>query len=237
VRPWTISDQSIEGLRSVGFTDLEIFHAILGCAHFNYLNRMADGLGIRLEYASALRAPDLSPERAIDDPVPDCARPLAAFLRVPSTVLPTTSREPASLIAALGANPDAQALTLEWHRYHLRPTDDLGEPLRLRAALLAARLAGCEYLSDLYGRRLEVLSQAPGALEKGHVPEDLGRRERVILHHVARLSLAPGSIVEQEVEELRAVGCSDVTIVRLTMLAAYVSYESRVSLGLGIPVS
>jgi alkylhydroperoxidase family enzyme len=236
-RPWTIDATFVTRLRWVGFGEVEIFHAILGSAHFNYLNRMADGLGIRLEYESVLRAPDRAAERTSRDPLPECPPRDREFLSLPTRSLPMSEDEPVRLIEALGANGDAQLLTLEWHRYHLGGTDDLGAALRARMAFVAARLAGCGYLSAHYAGRLRSLEQSLGTLEEGRVPDDLPERDRVILAHTARLSLAPGSIVEEDVEALRRAGCSDRTIVRVTMLAAYVAFESRVALGLGIPAA
>ena len=48
--PWLLVETDIKRLREVGFSDAEILHIIMGSAHFNYLNRMADGIGIQFEY-------------------------------------------------------------------------------------------------------------------------------------------------------------------------------------------
>ena len=48
--PWLLVRSDVTGLRDAGFPDSTILHIILGSAHFNYLNRMADGIGIRFEY-------------------------------------------------------------------------------------------------------------------------------------------------------------------------------------------
>ena len=52
--PWMVVANDIQGLRDVGFSDLEILHVVLGCSHFNYLNRIADGVGIQFEYHTDL---------------------------------------------------------------------------------------------------------------------------------------------------------------------------------------
>jgi hypothetical protein len=52
--PWMVVANDIQGLRDVGFNDLEILHVVLGCSHFNYLNRIADGVGIQFEYHTDL---------------------------------------------------------------------------------------------------------------------------------------------------------------------------------------
>jgi uncharacterized peroxidase-related enzyme len=45
--PGSIDESDIESLRAVGFTDLDIVDANAQCAHLNYVNRVANGLGIK----------------------------------------------------------------------------------------------------------------------------------------------------------------------------------------------
>ena len=47
--PWLFVRKDVTALQDAGFPDPTILHIVLGCAHFNYLNRMADGIGIRFE--------------------------------------------------------------------------------------------------------------------------------------------------------------------------------------------
>lgn len=44
--PGAVSAEDIEALRSQGFDDLDILDANAQCAHLNYVNRVASGLGI-----------------------------------------------------------------------------------------------------------------------------------------------------------------------------------------------
>jgi len=44
--PGSVTENDIEDLRNVGFTDLEILDANAQCCHLNYVNRVAMGLGI-----------------------------------------------------------------------------------------------------------------------------------------------------------------------------------------------
>ena len=52
--PWLLVRKDVTALQDAGFTDPTILHIVLGCAHFNYLNRMADGIGIRFEYQTEI---------------------------------------------------------------------------------------------------------------------------------------------------------------------------------------
>ncbi|MBI3832809.1 MAG: peroxidase [Planctomycetes bacterium] len=47
--PWTITQSDIERLRSHGLNDRAISDATQTIAFFNYINRVADGLGVDLE--------------------------------------------------------------------------------------------------------------------------------------------------------------------------------------------
>ena len=48
-KSYTIQKSDIEKLRNVGFSDRDIFDMNQVCAYFNYVNRIADGLGVVLE--------------------------------------------------------------------------------------------------------------------------------------------------------------------------------------------
>ena len=46
---YNIQKNDVENLRKVGFSDRDIFDINQVCAYFNYVNRIADGLGVALE--------------------------------------------------------------------------------------------------------------------------------------------------------------------------------------------
>ena len=48
-RPMEVSQTSIDRLRKVGFTDDQITIATQVISYFNYINRIADGLGVDME--------------------------------------------------------------------------------------------------------------------------------------------------------------------------------------------
>ncbi len=47
--PAECGSTDVEGLRGHGFSDAEISHAAQVIGYFNYINRIADGLGVDLE--------------------------------------------------------------------------------------------------------------------------------------------------------------------------------------------
>jgi uncharacterized protein YciW len=46
---YNIKENDVKALRKVGFTDRDIFDINQVTAYFNYVNRIADGLGVALE--------------------------------------------------------------------------------------------------------------------------------------------------------------------------------------------
>ena len=59
--PGLVDESDIQKLRAVGFGDLEILDANNSCAHLNYTNRVANGLGLLTEAALEERTLDRVP--------------------------------------------------------------------------------------------------------------------------------------------------------------------------------
>jgi uncharacterized peroxidase-related enzyme len=49
VRPWEMRQEDLGPLRTLGMSDRDIVDANQVVAYFNYVNRVADGLGVELE--------------------------------------------------------------------------------------------------------------------------------------------------------------------------------------------
>lgn len=47
--PWSCTERHVAELRDVGWTDEQIHAAVQVAAYFNYINRIADALGVDLE--------------------------------------------------------------------------------------------------------------------------------------------------------------------------------------------
>jgi uncharacterized peroxidase-related enzyme len=59
LRPWDMTEADLEPLRRLGLSDRDIVDANQVVAYYNYVNRVADGLGVELEpeWPEAARRP------------------------------------------------------------------------------------------------------------------------------------------------------------------------------------
>ncbi len=67
-QPWAMTREDADGLRGLGWTDREIVDACEVVSYFNYINRIADGLGVDLEASMPEKPADFGPP---DLPAPD----------------------------------------------------------------------------------------------------------------------------------------------------------------------
>ena len=246
--PWMILESDIGSLRQAGFHDMEILHIVLGSAHFNYLNRMADGIGIRFEYQSDLPDFQLPPSEDRTPPSPATTRRLSAphedkkiaWISCPDQSLAElTESDPCNLFRSMGYNPDAAQLTKEWRDYQLKPTVQLDARTRGRLALYVSALNYCEYSSLWYRQLLIRLGDESPTLDglcRGEQPAGLQELERLEFEHARRLTREPWTTREVHIDGLRQAGLGDSGILQLSMLVSYFSFENRVALGLGVAI-
>jgi len=237
--PWALTPSRVDGLRRAGWRDEEILQVVLGSAHFNYLNRMADGLGVRLEYVSAL--PRFEPRGSRPAPGPRAFPPREgglAWIAIPETLPGDTAQgQTSNLDRVLAGNPEVRVLASSWRAFQLRATPGLDGKTRARIALYVSSLEDCEYARRGYEELLHELGEDPavvGALSRAEVPSRLPSRDRLFLEHAARLTREPWTTREERLRDLRSAGLDDRGILRLTMLISYLSFETRVALGLGV---
>jgi uncharacterized peroxidase-related enzyme len=246
--PWLLVRSDITRLRDVGFPDSTILHIILGSAHFNYLNRMADGIGIRFEYKTDI--PDSSARSsaqriarppAADSSVPKPEFPASsAWIAFPESEKPTTDPErPHNLYWLMSYNREARDLAAEWRSFQLRETRQLAAPLRSKLALYISGLNHCEYSAYWVRKNLERLGESRylcDQLALGKVPQALTRRDQLLFAHAMRLTQEPATTRVEQIQQLRDVDMDDHAILQLTMLCSYFSFENRVALALGAPI-
>jgi uncharacterized peroxidase-related enzyme len=66
---------------------------------------------------------------------------------------------------------------------------------------------------------------------------DLTEAERAMLEYAEKLTIAPASMTEEDVERLRAAGWTDRDILDIVQVCAYFNFRVRIVDGLGLKVS
>ena len=245
--PWLVVASDIQGLRAIGFSDQEILHIVLGCSHFNYLNRIADAVGIQFEYHSDLpdfEKPTSDSSQTQYPPLKGASSPLPPLLSGPWIDYPQTQDssfgpdEPELLFRVIGSNPEAQSLVRAWRAYQLTPSSFLDARLRGRLALYVSGINHCSYSSTCFNYFLKALGESESAsnhLTLGQTPPQPTPLESCLFDFAQLLTLEAWKTAESHLDRLRAHGLDDQTLLKVMMLVSYVNFENRVALGLGLP--
>ncbi|MFO0985022.1 MAG: hypothetical protein U1E76_25385 [Planctomycetota bacterium] len=229
VAPFEIDAASWQRLQDHGWRDAEIARAAVGSAHFNYLNRMADGLGIRLDYPvhgeHQRPAPVSRPARGRARPAPRRSRASEA------ATMPRVRRPSTRALAGIELR---SAHGVRWRAYPRRH-GSAAAALRARLAIYASALAYCPTSLRWARARAEHLGVASAQLDQlaSGVPVPHDHREELLFAQARTLTLEPWAASEEHVVGLRGAGLADRDIVQLTMLIAYLAFEHRVVLALG----
>ncbi|MDH3190810.1 MAG: peroxidase [Acidimicrobiia bacterium] len=85
-------------------------------------------------------------------------------------------------------------------------------------------------------RRLLRDDELATRIEAGYEGVGLSEKRLAMLRFADKLTKAPGSMVESDIETLRSNGFSDLDILHITEVVAYFAYANRISDGLGIPL-
>lgn len=244
--PWLLVRADVTALRNAGFPDETIVHIVLGSAHFNYLNRMADGIGIRFEYQTEVAERSSAPKAesprdfVSDSDLLESSPSGSAWIAFPEPNAPLRESEgPLSLYRVMSPNPDARDLAREWRDYQMKGTTQLHARLRAQLGLYISGLNHCEYSIYWLSKSVAGLGESSSLCERlasGEPPQDLSTRERLLFTHARRLTQEPATTKEEHIDQLRQAGLDDQGILQLTMLCSYFSFENRVALALGIPI-
>jgi alkylhydroperoxidase/carboxymuconolactone decarboxylase family protein YurZ len=118
--PWATTGAELAEAHAAGLEDAAILHAVLQASLFGHFNRIADAVGVDLDYPDRFRAPHVEPA-------------------TPPYLWPTSSPDPqAPRPIELASRPGAIDLAIAWERYAL----DREAPLtRRQRALVAAAVA------------------------------------------------------------------------------------------------
>jgi len=134
--PWTLRAGDLARAAAAGVDEATVLHVVALAAHFGYLNRVADGVGIELDYDVAVAPPPADPATP---PLPRPAPPDWPF--------------PERAPLAIAMRPDTAAALDAWSEHALERDAPLS---RSRRALIARTVA--EGLGDLDGVRANVVA-------------------------------------------------------------------------------
>jgi hypothetical protein len=122
-RPWAITGAELSSARDAGLDEAGILHTVLQASLFGHFNRIADAVGVDLDYPDSFGAPHVEPA-------------------TPPYLWPTSRPDPnAPRPIELAARPGAVDLAAAWEEYALdRDTPLTRHQRAVVAAAVAARL-------------------------------------------------------------------------------------------------
>jgi uncharacterized peroxidase-related enzyme len=77
-------------------------------------------------------------------------------------------------------------------------------------------------------------NQLLSALSADYLQADLSREDRVMLDYAAKLTEAPATVDQADVDQLRAAGFDDRGIHDICAITAYFAFVNRIADGLGV---
>lgn len=140
-RPWSLTAGDLAAARGAGLPDANILHAVLQSSLFGHFNRIADAVGVDLDYPNTFGAPRIEPA-------------------TPPYLWPATPPDPSTPRPLdLSSWPAAVELAAAWEQYALDRDTPLG---RRDRAVLASAVA--QRLGDTTRPRLDAETDVEHAL-------------------------------------------------------------------------
>jgi alkylhydroperoxidase family enzyme len=178
--PWTLGPPDLARARAGGLSDGAILQAVLLSAFFGHLNRVADGVGIDLDYRAARLPPPADPA------TPPYRRP------APSD-WPSGLEDGAPRGFALSMRPGIAEVLQTWQEHALHRDAPLD---RSQRALIARAVA--ERLGDHVDTGKVAARGSP-----------LSTLDQALLLTADEVTLAPWRLGEATIQRLRAAGLAD----------------------------
>ncbi len=144
--------------------------------------------------------------------------------------------EPTEFTMLGSLEPDLVHARLQLYRASERASSKLTERQRTLAGHVASvvnETPHCTSRSVIKLRELGYSPQEIEAIESGRF-EVLGVQEAAVAIYADKLTRAPGTIVEADIDALRAAGLGDHEIIDLNNQVAHLNYTNRVANGLGL---
>ncbi len=106
-------------------------------------------------------------------------------------------------------------------------------------AVIVSAANGCEYCVEHHSEALNHYwrdEEKVSGLSDDHTSIDLSEKHLAMLDFAEKLTEAPNTIMEEDVETLRENGFSDQDVLNIVLVTGYFNFVNRIALGLGVDV-
>ncbi|MEF8874725.1 MAG: peroxidase-related enzyme [Candidatus Thermoplasmatota archaeon] len=106
-------------------------------------------------------------------------------------------------------------------------------------AVVVSQANGCKYCVEHHSEALDHYwrdEEKVSALADDHIKLDLSEKHHTMLDFAEKLTEAPDSIAEEDVESLKNDDFSDQDILNIVLVTGYFNFVNRIALGLGLDV-
>lgn len=131
-------------------------------------------------------------------------------------------------------NPGAMRHHLAFYVHLMFGASGLSRQEREAIAVVVSEANACDYCVTHHRNALE---QALGAEETTDEGEAATRRRAATEAYARKLTTAPDTVTQSDIESLRDVGFSDRDILDIALVTAYFNFVNRIALGLGVEFS
>lgn len=83
-------------------------------------------------------------------------------------------------------------------------------------------------------RRVTLDEALAKAIKTDYRKADISQSERIMLDYVEKLTLRSSSIQRSDIEQLKAAGFDELSILQINLIASWFNYINRVADGLGV---
>lgn len=241
--PWTVTSAHIAALRGEGLSDVAIHDACQAAAYFNYINRIADGLGVDLEDFMPPEPEDWKREpedvdgsetaRARDKHAQPFITTIATdeatgLLRELYDAALARSARIANILRVMSVNPSTLKAALDFHASVMLLPVSLRRDQLEQIGIAVSRVNRCYYSYAFHEREMQAHRASEAAPETAV--------DRALREMAVQLTIHPWRMGASDLQRLRALRLSEVAIHDAYQAAAFFNYANRIVLGLGVPL-
>jgi uncharacterized peroxidase-related enzyme len=142
-----------------------------------------------------------------------------------------------NIMRAQSLNPSAMRAFLELYTTLVFGKSGLTRSERETVATIISAHNHCDYCVSHHGEALRFYLKNGDQLHsiiEGKQPVGMSPRVKALTDYALKLTLEPGKIAQQDLDDLRSIGISDSEVLDLVLLTGYVNMVDRIAEGLGV---